>query len=161
MTWPDPFPIDLHDDDTLVALLGVALDERNPIPDAVRAVAVAAFDLGNLEGELAVVVADSAIDAPLAGARHDASTDRYVAIEAKHLRVEIDLPGTEPLVIGQVDPPGPDGVTVEFASAAGGVERFDVVVDDLGRFQAPVRPGSMRLHFATASGPVVTPWIVR
>lgn len=157
----DPAPIDLNDDDTLVALLGAALDATDPVPDAARRVAVAAFDLGNLEGELAVVVADSAIDSPLVGARHDASADRFVEIESPHLRVELDLPGTESLVIGQLDPPGADHVIVEFASASGGVERVDVEVDDRGRFQATLRPGSLRLHFTTGSGPVVTPWIVR
>lgn len=161
MTSPDPVPVDLSDDDTLVALLSEALDDASPVPEAVRAAALAAFDLGNLEGELALVVADSAVDAPLAGARHDSSADRYVEIESPHLSVELDLPASEALVIGQIDPPGAGQVVIEFATASGGVDRIDVPIDPVGRFQAPLRPGAMRLHFTTDAGPVATPWIVR
>ena len=161
MTWPDPIPLDLEDDDTLVALLGAALDDEGPVPAVAHSAALAAFDLGHLEGELAQVVADSAVDPQLVGARHDASDDRYVEIESPHLRLELDLPADEALVIGQVDPPGVEGVIIEFATASGGVERVDAEVDDLGRFQTTLRAGSIRLHFTTAAGPVVTPWIVR
>jgi hypothetical protein len=161
MTKPDPAPLDLNDDDTLMGLLDEALSGGAPIPEAARGAALAAFDLGHLEGELALVVADSAVEGPLVGTRHDSSADRYVEIESTRLRVEIDLPAAEPLVIGQLDPPGADHVVIEFATASGGVERVDSPVDELGRFQADLRPGSMRLHFTTDSGPVATPWIVR
>lgn len=165
MTWSDRVPHDLDDDETLVALLSDALDDRGSIPDAARRAALAAFDLGHLEGELAQVVADSAVDAPVAGARHeswiDRVEDRFVEVESSHLRVEIELSAADAMVIGQIDPPGADRVTVEFSTASDGVDRADVEIDDLGRFQAPLRPGTMRMHFTTPSGPVVTPWIVR
>lgn len=161
MTHPDPEALDLQDDDTLSSLLAAALEVEDPVPDIARQVAVAAFDLGHLEGELAAVVADSAVDAPVLGARHDGIDDRYVELEAPHLRVELDLPAGQALLLGQIDPPGAEHVIVEFASAAGGVERVEAAVDDLGRFQVELRPGSLRMHFAADGGPVVTPWIVR
>lgn len=157
---PDPPPLDLHDDDTLVELLGAALDDIGSVPAVARFAALAAFDLGHLEGELAKVVTDSAVDGPLAGARLDSFDDRFVAIESSRLRVELDLPVADNVVLGQVDPPGAESVIIEFASVRG-VERIDVAVDSLGRFQARLRPGSMRMHFTTPVGPVVSPWIGR
>jgi hypothetical protein len=161
VTRPDPRPDDLADDDTLVALLGEALDQTRPLPAAARAAALAAFDLGHLEGELARVVADSALDEPLVGARHDSAADRYVEIEAEHVRIEVELPAGQDLLIGQVDPPDVGVVTVELATASGGVERFDVEVDGLGRFRTALGAGTMRLHLTTPEGPVATPWVVR
>ena len=156
---------DLNDDDSLLAILSEALDEAATVPEAARRAALAAFDLGHLEGELARVVADSAVDAPLVGARHDAPVDlvddRFVDIESDHLRVEVELSSADGLVIGQIVSPDADRVTIEFWTAGGGIERVDAPVDELGRFQEPMRPGNMRFHLATPAGPVVTPWIVR
>lgn len=152
---------DLHDDDQLLAALGAALAEADPIPEAAHAAALAAFDLGALEGELAEVVADSLLDRPLAGVRHDGDADRYLEVRADALTVEIDLPAHSTVVVGRLDPPGPGQVLVELTSASGAVERVTLPVDELGRFEGDVGPGSLRLHVTTGSGPVTTPWIVR
>jgi hypothetical protein len=152
---------DLSDDDALLAVLSDALAEHDPVPEPARAAAMAAFDLGHLEGELAEVLADSAADGPLVGARHEAAFDRFVEFAAGGLRIELDLPAHEPVLVGQLDPPGPSTVRVEFASSGGGVERVSLTVDELGRFQGDLRPGSLRLHVMGPSGPVATPWVVR
>ncbi|MEO6628249.1 MAG: hypothetical protein ABIP03_06720 [Aquihabitans sp.] len=152
---------DLHQDDNLLAQLAVALEVADPIPAAAIHAAVAAFDLGHLEGELAVLLADSAADSPLVGLRHEGTYDRYVEMEASGMTIEIDLPADQPILIGQLDPAGPAQVIVEFAPPGERVERVTLSVDDLGRFQGSLQPGSLRLHLVAPSGPVTTPWIVR
>ena len=152
---------DLQPDDNLLAHLAAALEAADPIPAAARDAAVAAFDLGHLEGELAELVADSAVGPPLVGLRDADTHDRYVEMAASGMIIEIDLPADQPILIGQLDPPGPAQVVVEFAPPGDRVERATLRVDELGRFQGTLQPGSLRLHLVATSGPVTTPWIVR
>ncbi len=150
----------LRDDDDLLAALRRALHDED-VPAAAVDAALAAFDLGRLEGELAEVVHDSALQ-PLAGVRHDGSSpDRVLTLEFAGGTIDLDLPWGTQIVLGQIDPPGPDQVVIESAdpSAAAGGER--VAVDDLGRFRGHLRPGPFRLHLTNPGGPVATPWITQ
>jgi hypothetical protein len=152
---------DLHDDDELQALLARALRDADEVPDAAVAAALAAFDVGRLDGELARLVSDSG-GRELAGVRHDgAPADRLLSFVWAAGTIEVDLPGDEPVVLGQLDPPDVATVVVEVADPEGPSHEQPVAVDALGRFRLPVGPGAVRLRLDTAAGPVVTSWITR
>jgi hypothetical protein len=147
---------DLHDDDQLLAALSSALEAVDPVPEVAVSAAVAAFDLGHLEGELAALVSDSLLDDAALALRHDGDLGRVVTFEASSVLVELDLAPDGRGLVGQIDPVGPTSVDVE---VGGG--RQQVAVDELGRFEARIGPGNLRVHLAGPLGPVVTPWIVR
>jgi hypothetical protein len=152
---------DLHDDDHLQAALAQALHEPEEVPDAAVAAALAAFDVGRLEGELARLVSDSA-GRELSGVRHDGeATDRLVCFASSACTFELDLPVDEDVLLGQLDPPDLGSVVVEIAEPDGAGQVEEVVVDDLGRFRVAIGAGTVRIRVTTATGAVVTPWITR
>ena len=151
---------DLHDDDDLLALLGEVLADSDPIPPAAIAAAEAAFDVGHLEGELAALVSDSAA-APLAGVRHAGDDGRLLTFDAQGVSIDLDLPPGGSVVLGQLDPPGPSDLELEFAPTGEPPARVRVAVDDLGRFRIEGHEGRFRLHLTTEHGPVFTPWVER
>lgn len=153
---------DLHGDDGLEAALRRAMRGHDEAPPEAVAAAVAAFDLGHLEGELAELISDSAVDGTLVGVRDDGpSEDRVLTFGAGSSTIDLDLPGDEEVLLGHLDPPGPTEVVVEVADPAGGSSEQVVPVDDLGRFRWPLEPGSFRVRVRSADGPILTPWISR
>lgn len=153
---------DLSHDDQLLAALTAALDAADPVTPAAHDAAVAAFDVGHLEGELAELISDTSLDPPLVGVRHDGVSDRAVTFAASGTEIDLELPADQPLIVGQLDPVGPTEIVVEYVvPGAAARERQVLPVDELGRFQGELGRGSLRLHLVTESGPVVTPWILR
>jgi hypothetical protein len=153
--------LNLNDDDKLVALLAAALGETDSIPPDALAAAMAAFDVGHLEGELAVLLTDTELTGPLAGVRSAVDDGRLVSFTSSMLTIELDLPAYDNVLVGQLDPPGPTEVELEFAPPQGGSERVRLPVDAHGRFGCPLQEGSLRLQVATTAGPVATPWVIR
>lgn len=153
---------ELHDDDDLLALLGDALDVTDPVPARALGAATAAFDLANVDGELAELVADEA-GAATAGVRHEGIGERALSFAWSDLALDVELPPGAGRLLGQLDPPGPSEVEVELLGArnAGYTGRTVLEVDELGRFDGPVGRGPVRLHVLTAERRLTTPWITR
>jgi hypothetical protein len=145
---------DLHDDDTLVALLGESLDHAEPIPDEAVRAAYAAIELDSLNEELAALVFDSAEESALAAMRAVEVETRLLSFVNDHLTLDVELHADGLTLIGQLTPAGDQTLDVE---------RFDgssvsAEVDEFGRFRAHVPHGPIRLRVV---GRLVTPWITR
>jgi len=154
----EPDRPDLHDDDELLAQLGLALDETDPVPDDAINVAKAVFDLGNADAELAELVFDSLLDDALVVMRSDTSVDeaRTISFAVGNHRVDIELSANGTTLLGQLNPAAPTRVELETTSGSREVE-----ADDLGRFRFTVTRGSLRLRVITTDGLIVTtPWII-
>ncbi len=146
---------DLRDDDQLLAVLRAALEEIDRVPDEAVSAAVAAFDLGGVDGELAELITDSLVDEPANGLRHAGDQGRIVAFETPALSLELDFEPGGSSLIGHLDPPGA-AVELEI-----GGQRRAVAVDELGRFRVEIGEGRLRFHLVTPGGRVVTPWVTR
>jgi hypothetical protein len=153
----DPDRPDLHDDDELLAQLGRALDEADPVPADAVAVAKAVFDLGNADAELAELVFDSLLDEALVVMRSDTVADaRTMSFALGGHRVDIEFSADGTTLLGQLDPAQPTRVRLD--TTLGSTE---VRSDELGRFRFAIERGSLRLRVLTEDGIVVTtPWII-
>lgn len=155
MSHHDPHPPDLHDDAELVAQLGRALDDLDPVPDDALVAARAAFDLGRADDALADLVFDSLLDDSRVAMRHDGAVVRSLGFVAQGYRIDIELIDDDAALLGHLEPA--QAAHVELETVDG---RRDMEVDDLGRFHFSAARGSLRLRLHIAAGPVVvTPWI--
>jgi hypothetical protein len=144
------------DDDHLIAELGLALDELDPVPADASAAARSALQLGRADEELAELVFDS-LDRDLAVAmRSDVLLEaRSLEFVAGGFRLDIELIDDDRTVLGQLDPAGPAAVSLE---SDGGIVQS--AADDLGRFRFTDARGPLRVRVTMASGQVIlTPWI--
>ncbi|HEX3425321.1 MAG TPA: hypothetical protein VHT30_04260 [Acidimicrobiales bacterium] len=154
---------DLGDDDVLLDLLGDALNEADPVPpDAIR-MALALASLGDVDAELATLVADTLVDSDVVLFRHDVTmeplsgpSDRLVSFTTPRLSVDVDLPANSTTLVGLITPPC--AVDLELETQAG---TESLRSDDLGRFTVDLPPGPCRLRIHALGGTVVTPWITR
>ena len=154
----EPDRPDLHDDDELLAQLGLALDETDPVPRDAIDVAKAVFDLGNADAELAELVFDSLLDEALVVMRSDTLVDeaRTLSFAIGNHRVDIELSADGNTLLGQLNPAERTRVELETTSGSRQAE-----ADDLGRFRFTVTRGSLRLRVITTDGLIVTtPWII-
>jgi len=154
----EPDRPDLHDDDELLAQLGLALDETDPVPRDAIDVAKAVFDLGNADAELAELVFDSLLDEALVVMRSDTLVDeaRTLSFAIGNHRVDIELSADGTTLLGQLNPAERTRVELETTSGSREAE-----ADDLGRFRFTVERGSLRLRVVTTDGLIVTtPWII-
>ena len=154
----EPDRPDLHDDDELLAQLGLALDETDPVPRDAIDVAKAVFDLGNADAELAELVFDSLLDEALVVMRSDTLVDeaRTLSFAIGNHRVDIELSADGTTLLGQLHPAERTRVELETTSGSREAE-----ADDLGRFRFTVERGSLRLRVVTTDGLIVTtPWII-
>ncbi len=128
-----------HDsDDDLLRLLRAALEEADPVPPEVLAMAKAAPDLAGLDAELAELVHDS--DEALVGVRGSGSA-RQLDFASEAVDLVVVLSGAE--LTGQLVPAS--AVAVELVRA-GTVVRT-ATCDDLGRFRIEDLPaGPLRLR---------------
>ena len=149
---------DLSDDDALLAQLGLALDETDPVPADAVDVAKAVFDLGNADAELAELVFDSLLDEALVVMRTDtlAGEARTLGFAAGAHRVDIELSADGTTLLGQLAPAERTRVELETTSGSHATDS-----DELGRFRFSVERGSLRLRVVTEDGLIVTtPWII-
>jgi hypothetical protein len=155
-------------DDELIATLRRLAAEVDPVPDHVRAAARAAIATRDLDGQLAVLVADSTVDEPESGSSMAFEPVRSTAggqgswmlsFEGGGIQVDLEVNerGGRVDVIGIFTGVSPLGCVLEYAAG----ERRELDVDTLGRFVINDVPrGPVRVRCQAASGdPVTTAWV--
>jgi hypothetical protein len=123
-------------DDELLAALGRALQEREPVPEDVVAAAKGAFVWRTIDAELAALTFDSVADAQaLAGVRGSGGP-RALTFEHDDVVVDVEVTehGTRRTLVGHVAPAPLESVEVH---QAGRDEPVRQTADALGRFQVP------------------------
>jgi hypothetical protein len=149
------------DDEALLDELRGALSASDPVPAAVREAARAAIIMGRLDGELALLVADSAQPVGFDAVRADEDgpeAHRFLSFAGAGVQVDLEVTGRGPRadVVGQLTgAAGPDCVV----ESVDGARRLEL--DELGRFVAGAVPrGPVRLRCASGAGlSVVTAWV--
>ena len=145
-----------HEDDALLAELGVAARAADPVPPGLLTFAREAFTWRTVDAELAELTADSR-EAAGAGMRGPGDV-RLLSFTAGELRLELELLVDGPLrrVVGELSPPGPARVTVEHPAG-----ELVEDADELGRFLVTGVPaGRVRVRCEPGSGrAMVTPWL--
>ena len=142
-------------DDALQEVLGIALQQADPVPRHVIAAARGAFTWRTIDQELADLVFDSAME--LTGVRDHGGT-RQLTFQAPGLEIEVMIadPATRRLV----------GQLVPARSATVRLEGTDTVIeqeaDRFGRFTFDGAPaGPVRITVAGPAGTAVsTDWIL-
>ena len=141
-----------EDDDALAAELGALLRRSAPMPPSIMAAARGAFAWRTLDADLAVLRADSLLEATV-GVRGGA--DRQLTFASDTVSVELDVLDGGRRIVGQVVPPQPGAVNVEGPGA-----RSTAETDEFGQFSLDVWNGPARLRFSGADGrAVVTDWV--
>ena len=147
----------MNDDDTaLLRRLGRALADAAPPPPHVLAAARASFAIRDLDGELAALVFDSALELEPAGIRSGGGS-RVLSFEADAGGVELQVvDGDDRRVLGQVVPAA--AAQIEVVATDG---RVLVETDHLGRF-AMERPdhGPVQLRWRAGDRLTRTDWVV-
>lgn len=145
------------DDDRLLALLGRALEQGDPVPASVRHAAVGAFTWRTIDAELAALVYDSGME-EVVGARSDQVT-RQLTFERDGLEIEVMVvPEAGMRLIGQLVPPR--RALVRLVSREG---QSETTSDDLGRFRfESFVAGPARLQVSPGAGepPIETEWVI-
>jgi hypothetical protein len=124
----------------------------DPVPEALRQLAVEAYALHDLDARVAELTFDSLLHAlPVRGA---ADVPRMLTFQAGELTVDVEVSGDG--LMGQVMPPQP--ARIEVLSGPGAGARL--TADDLGRFTADAPPtGPFALRLRTGGHVVVTEWL--
>jgi hypothetical protein len=157
----------------LVAELRRVATEIDSVPDQVLAAARAAIITRDLDGELAVLVADSAADdgsesdvtsLPLAfepvrteTAEYQGSRMLSFASSGVQVDLEVSERGDRLDLIGQLTGASAEGCVLELATG----EQYPIDVDGLGRFLVSgVQRGPIRARCrSVAGGQVITAWV--
>ena len=150
-----PSPPD--DDLALEAELRAAAAMFDPVPQWLERAAVDAFDLREIDAELAELVFDSSLERAVVRGDQE---PRLLTFQAGDVIIEVELSGSGGArrLVGHLVSPGP--AQVELRSPQGTVL---VQVDGLGRFAAPVSEGPFSLACRwpqrTPDQVVVTDWV--
>ncbi|MFJ9537367.1 hypothetical protein ACIRPX_08955 [Streptomyces sp. NPDC101225] len=124
----------------------------DPVPPALRQIAVEAFALHDLDAKIAELTFDSVVDAiPVRGA---VDVPRMLTFHAGGVTVDVELSAQG--LMGQVLPPQTAGVEV----LSGPVSGSPLETDAMGRFtygEPPAGPFALRLR--TGEGVLVTDWL--
>lgn len=138
------------DDDALLAELSDALAADPDMTARVRNAGKGVYGWRTIDGELAALAYDSAVDGAGAGARSEAASVRTLTFESGSLLVEIGV--AEGRLVGQLVP----ARSCAMALHQVGGEPVDVPVDDLGCFSiAPLPRGAFSLRIVTPEGVTV------
>ncbi len=124
----------------------------DPVPAALRGLAVEAFALHDLEARVAGLAFDSLVDGiPVRG---EEDPPRMLTFRTDEVTVDVEV--TADGLIGQLLPPGPARVEVLTGPRA----HARLAADDLGRFTgAAPPPGPFALRVHTGEDVVVTEWL--
>ncbi|MFB7508517.1 hypothetical protein [Streptomyces broussonetiae] len=124
----------------------------DPVPDALRQLALEAFALHDLDAEIAELAFDSLVDAlPVRGVT---DPPRMLTFRAGEVTVDVEV--TEDGLIGQVLPPASARIEV----LGGPQTARPVTVDPLGRFASDTPPaGPFALRLRTGAEVIVTEWL--
>jgi len=149
-------------DEELLAELRTAAGRFDAVPPSVHDAALAAFELRNLDAELAELVADSAVEAGTVLVRGTAEP-RLISFASPRISIELQVTAAAGArrLVGQVV-----GQVVGMPHGVVEVDHRDGVIvvqpDDLGRFVASgVSAGPVRLRCELPTGgSVMTSWLV-
>ncbi|MFJ7240016.1 hypothetical protein ACIQWB_23135 [Streptomyces olivaceus] len=146
------FPADDWDCGLLEEELRQAAAILDPVPAALRGIAVDAFALHDLDARVAELTFDSLVDGiPVRG---ESDPPRMLTFQADAVTVDVEV--TEDGLIGQLLPPGPARIEV----LSGPREYARLTADDLGRFTGEAPPsGPFALRLRTGREVVVTEWL--
>jgi hypothetical protein len=147
---------DLSDDAVLEDVLSAGIDDLDPVPAAAVAAAAAASDLLHPEGELATLVAESALGEVVL--MRDDADHTLLTFAASELTVEIEI-DQDHRAVGLITPPAATLIEVETSARTSTPAVQSVRSDDLGRFRMDLAGGLCRLRIG--AGPravVVTSW---
>ncbi len=124
----------------------------DPVPPALRQIAVEAFALHDLDSRIAELSFDSVVDAiPVRGAM---AAPRMLTFHAGEVTVDVEL--TAQGLMGQVLPPQSARIEVLSGPQAGA----PLTTDDMGRFTCEVSPaGPFALRLRTGGEVIVTDWL--
>ncbi|MFH8827881.1 hypothetical protein [Streptomyces lincolnensis] len=124
----------------------------DPVPPALRQLAVEAYTLHDLDARLAELTFDSLVDAiPVRGAT---DVSRMLTFHTGDVTVDVEV--TSQGLIGQVLPPQPAGIEMLGGPQPG----TTLVTDAMGRFTSDVTPaGPFALRLRTGQEVVVTEWL--
>jgi hypothetical protein len=153
-------PTDSADEAMLGRLRAVA-KVADGVPAHVVEAARAAFELRDLDAELATLVNDSADTRTAEGnlvLMRGAEEPRTLTFAAGDVTVDLQITATDGdrRVVGLAAGAQPGELTMEYDD--GSSVRADV--DELGRFALDARAGRARLRLPGPGTPVVTPWTV-
>lgn len=150
------------EDDALERELGSLLHRADPIPPIVLAAGRAALGWRRLEGELAELLADSALSGgELSLTRGAGVPVRSVTFGTgrQAIDLDIDIAGERRTLRGQLSPPAAARVEVQRRD---GATLSSVIADDFGRFVAELPSGGtirLRLTGRLGAGSIETAWI--
>ncbi|MFJ9929567.1 hypothetical protein SAMN04490357_6621 [Streptomyces misionensis] len=124
----------------------------DPVPDALRQLAVDAYALHDLDAKIAELTFDSLVDAlPVRGVT---DAPRMLTFRAGPVTVDVEVTGDG--LMGQVMPPG--SARIEVLGGPGAAR--PVPVDTLGRFTSEDPPsGPFALRLRTGTEVIVTEWL--
>jgi hypothetical protein len=125
----------------------------DPVPPALRQIAVEAFALHGLDDRIAELSFDSVVDAlPVRGA---AGAPRMLTFHAGEVTIDVEL--TPQGLMGQVLPPRSARIEV----LTGPQAAAPLTTDDMGRFTYETSPaGPFALRLRTGEGVIVTDWLM-
>lgn len=124
----------------------------DPVPAALRQIAMEAFALHDLDSQIAELSFDSVVDAlPVRGAT---GAPRMLTFHAGEVTVDVEL--TPQGLMGQVLPPRSARIEVLSGPQAGS----PLTTDDMGRFTCDTSPaGPFALRLRTGGQVIVTDWL--
>jgi hypothetical protein len=145
-------------DEQLLAAVGEAVAEHDPVPPTVVTAARASLTWRTIDAELAELTEDSALH-DLAGVRSTA-TPRLLTFETPSLEVVVEITetGERRRLAGQLAEPALATIKIRHQSGS----TTEVQTDSLGRFAVDdIEPGLVSLvcRFADGSRTVVTAWL--
>jgi hypothetical protein len=139
------------EDTALLAAVGEALRDTDPVPPELVAAGKAAYTWRTIDDELAALAEltfDSNVDDELAGVR-GGSGPRLLAFEHDEvvIDVEVTAKGAQLRVVGQVS-----GATISEVVLESGSERTAVTCDELGQFSTDAVPAGPFRVVVTVEG---------
>ncbi|MEU9445775.1 hypothetical protein AB0D42_33865 [Streptomyces sp. NPDC048304] len=151
--FPEAGPVDDERADALLEReLRQAAAVLDPVPEALRQLALDAYALHDLDARIAELTFDSLVDAlPVRGVT---DAPRMLTFSAGEVTVDVEV--TEDGLIGQVLPPR----SVHIEVLGGPRTARPVPVDSLGRFTSYTPPaGPFALRLRTGTEVIVTEWL--
>lgn len=156
MTRPDPDRT--PSDDDLLRVLGVVLEEAEPVPPEAVGFATGAFAWRDMEIELAELLHDSALEEAVV-LRDDVCL-RILVLQSGDVTLDIEH-GSDRLA-GAVSPAGRYRVEIREAGPASLPSATSVLTDENGMFEVDEEiRGTVRFFVSDATGDaaIVSPWI--